>query len=647
MEEYYQSFANRLTRKVMLTMLATLVVSSGIIIGITFSTVRDETDEKYESVMNMVDEKLERILATEELCARNVIDEVFYWLDSPEMMMQSMENEIKLNNYIEGYFIAFEPNHFPQYGRWFEIYMNQNTDEHARNIGSPDHDYLNEEWYSKGKESKNGFWTDPYFDDIGQNDNICSFVMPLYDKNDSIVGVFGADMSLKWLANELEIINTDTYSTGALKNSDSKDYGFYTFIINRKGTFVSHPKWERVMKENVLSYIDQNNEHDRQVIADIIEGKEGKTSMMIDGLWANVYYSQLESTNWTVAIVVPKRAIWLPALSLIGLLLLIMVAGLVVIYFLCRSNIRKIVSPLNALADSADEVAKGNFDAPLPDIKRKDEVCKLRDSFAAMQQSLEQYMQDLKEQTAKEAAFEYELHVAGEIQNSMIPCTFPERNDIDLYGYLKPAKSVSGDLYDYFIHDDKLLFCIGDVSGKGIPAALLMASTHYVFRVASRHQNDPKQIVEIMNDLLSEGNDELMFCTFFLGMLDLKTHLLKYCNAGHECPILISSEINTLPVECNLALGLSEGFAYKSEEIQLSPGHVLLFYTDGLKEAANEDLECFEKIRIKSSLQQLIDKSPTAAAADYVHRLVDDVAAFVKDAPQSDDLTLIAIKINE
>ena len=163
----------------MLALLATLVVIASIIIGITFSAVKNATDERYESVMNLIDEKLERILATEELCARNVIDEVFYWLDSPEMMMQSLENEIKLNNYIEGYFIAFEPEHFPQYGRWFEIYMNQNTDEHARNIGSPDHDYLNEEWYSKGKESKNGFWTDPYFDDIGQNDNVCSFVMPL------------------------------------------------------------------------------------------------------------------------------------------------------------------------------------------------------------------------------------------------------------------------------------------------------------------------------------------------------------------------------------------------------------------------------------------------------------------------------------
>ena len=629
----------------MLALLATLVVIASIIIGITFSVVKNATDERYESVMNLVDEKLERILATEELCARNVIDEVSYWLDSPEMMMQSLENEIKLNNYIEGYFIAFEPDHFPQYGRWFEIYMNQNTDEHARNIGSPDHDYLNEEWYSKGKESKNGFWTDPYFDDIGQNDNICSFVMPLYDKKDSIVGVFGADMSLKWLANELKIINTDTYHSGALKNIDNKDYSFYTFIINRDGTFIAHPQWERVMKENVLSYIDQHNEHDMQIIVDMIQGNEGKTSMVIDGLWANVYYSQLESTNWSMAIVVPMSAIWLPALSLISLLLLVMVIGLVVIYFFCRSNIRQVVSPLNALADSADEVAKGNFDAPLPDIERKDEVCKLRDSFAAMQQSLEQYMQDLKEQTAKEAAFEYELDVAGKLQMSMIPHTFSERSDIDLCGYLKPAKSIGGDLYDYFIRDDKLFFCIGDVSGKSLPAALLMAATHYVFRITSGHQNDPKRIVEIMNDLLSEGNDELMFCTFFLGVLDLKTHLLKYCNAGHECPILISSEVNRIPVECNLALGLGEDFVYKSEEIQLAPGNVLLLYTDGLKEAANEELKLFEKQRMKASLQQLVDKGQTAAARDYVHQLVDDVAAFVKKAPQSDDLTLMAIVI--
>ena len=630
----------------MLTVLVTLVVIAGIVIGITFRTVWDETDEKYESVMNMVDEKLERILATEELCARNVIDEVYYWLDSPEKMMESVENEIKLNNFIEGYFMAFEPYHFPEYGRWFEIYMNQNTDKHARNIGSAEHDYLNKDWYHKGKESKYGFWTDPYFDDIGQSDNVCSFVMALYDKRDSVVGVFGADMSLKWLAKELEIINTDSYHTGALKHSDSKDYKFYTFIINRHGTYIAHPQWERVMKDNVLAYINQDNEHAKQVVADMMQGREGKTSMVIDGLWANVYYSQLETTNWTMAIVVPKKAIWLPALSLIGLLMLIMFIGLVVIYFFCRSNIRQVVSPLNVLADSADKVAKGNFDAPLPDIDQKDEVCKLRDSFEAMQLSLKQYMQDLKEQTAREAAFNYELNLAGGLQMSMIPHTFPERSDIDLYGYLKPAKSIGGDLYDYFIRDDKLFFCIGDVSGKGIPAALLMAATQFVFRVSSNHQTDPEKMVEIINDQLAAGNDELMFCTFFLGVLDLKTHLLKYCNAGHECPILITSEINTISVTRNLALGLSEGFKYEPEEIQLSPGNVLLLSTDGLKEAANEHQECFEKLRIKASLQQLVDNGP-ATAADYVHQLVDDVAAFVNEAPQSDDLTLMAIVIKE
>ena len=166
----------------MLATLTTLIVIASIIIGITLSAVKYATDEKYKSVMSMVNEKLERVLATEELCARNVIDAVFYWLDSPEKMMESMENEIKLNNYTEGYFIAFEPNHFPQYGRWFEIYMNKIRDEHPRNIGSANHDYLSKEWYAKGKESKTGFWTDPYFDDIGQNDNVCSFVMALYDK---------------------------------------------------------------------------------------------------------------------------------------------------------------------------------------------------------------------------------------------------------------------------------------------------------------------------------------------------------------------------------------------------------------------------------------------------------------------------------
>ncbi len=644
----YTSFANRLTKKVMLTVLVMLVIIFCFILNLTVSAVKAEEEGRYHAIMSLVNEKLGRILATEEICVRNVFDEVWTSLGSPETVLEALEKEIKLNDYIEGYSMSFEPGYYPQCGRWFEAYMHRDYD-HARNIGSSSHDYLNQEWYIKGKETKNGYWTDPFFDEAGQNGYLCSFVMPMYDQNNSLAGVLAGDMSLEWLVKQLQDIDHESYHYGVLPFDVWRDAYFYSFIISNDGTFIAHPDSQRIMKGNVFSCIDQKNKKDLNVIVDITKMKRGKATLTIDGVWADVYYAPLEAADWAMAIVVPQRAYIYPALAMIGLMLFFTTIGLTVIYYRCRSDIRQVVSPLGTLARSANEVAKGNFDAPLPVITHQDEISHLRDSFAAMQQSLEKYIEDVKQNTAKEAAVNHDLEVAWNIQKSMLPrksVSLPERSDIDLYSYLKPAKSIGGDLFDYFIRDEKLFFCIGDVSGKGIPAALVMVVIHDVFRMVTEHHTDPKDIVEVMNNFISAENKTSIFCTFFLGVLDLKTHELKYCNAGHELPLLITSEVSMVQVDHNLPLGLIEGKSFKSGQMQLSPGNVLLLCTDGLKDATNEKEEFFGKERIKTSLQKVVAQGPANAEA-YIRRLVKDVHAFIKDASQADDIALLAVKINE
>ena len=644
MRAQYKSFASRLTRKMLLTVLATMIIVAFITIAISFHAVKEETDGRYEAIMNVVSEKLGRILLHEEICARNVFDEVWDNLDSPESVMAAIEKEIKLNNYTEGYYVAFEPGYFPQYEKWYEPYM-RNDEEHARNIGSPSHDYFKMDWYIRAKNEKNGFWTDPYFDDIGGKDNVCSFVMPLYDSEDRLAGVCGADMSLKWLVSQLQEIDAKSNHNGLLHFSLGKDFSFHTFIINHEGIYIAHSEQERVLKDNVLRHV---RDEDKGVIQNMMQMKRGQASINIDGVQTIVFYAPLEPSNWSMAIAVPKMAILIPALLLIGFLLAIIVLGLLVVWLVCRSNIRQIATPLSALANSANEVAKGNFEAPLPTIEYKDEVCKLRDSFATMQQSLMDYIKELKEKTTKETAINKELQLAKRLQTSIIPNQFPpfpERTDIDVYGMQKPAKMIGGDLFDYFIRDEKLFFCIGDVSGKSISAALVMTVVHYVFRIISNHSDNPQLIVEHMNKYMAAENKTSMFCTFFLGVLDLKTHLVNYCNAGSELPIFISNEVSMLSVEHNLAIGLLGDMEYKPGEIQLSPGDVLLLCTDGIKEATAQDEECFQTERMKASLQKVVDQGPAEASA-YIKQLVDDVADFVGDAPQADDLTLLAIKIN-
>ena len=644
MRVLYRSFASRLTRRVMLTVFVTMIIIAGIIFSILAHAIKAEVEGRYQVIMNVVSEKLGSILLHEEICARNLFSEVWNYLDSPEGVMASMERQVKLNNYAHGYYMAFEPGYYPQYPRWFEPYM-KNDEEHARNIGSAEHDYLSADWYNLAKGKKAGFWTDPYFDEKGGQDKVCSFCMPLYDSKNQLAGIYGTDMSLSWLVRQLQEIDDSSNSNGLINfDSQNTDYDFYTFIINRDGTYIAHPDKERVLKENVFYYTADDDKH---VIRDMTQMKRGKAQMTIDGKLAIVYYAPLESTNWSMAIVVPRMAVMYPAFLMIGLFILIIVIGLLIVWLVCRSNIRQISSPLSVLAKSAEEVSKGNFDTQLPFIEYKDEVCELRDSFATMQQSLVKYIADLKMKTAKEAALDNELQLAKKLQISMIPDKyppFPERTDIDIFGLQNPAKVIGGDIFDFFIRDEQLFFCIGDVSGKGIPAALMMTVIHFLFRIVSAREDDPKKIVELMNNYLAAENKSSMFCTYFLGVLDLKTYLLNYCNAGHELPILITDKVSMVEVEHNLALGLMENIVYKPGEIQLSPGDVLLVLTDGIKEATNQAEECFEKERMKASLQKVADMGHADAAA-YIHHLVDDVTAFVGDAPQSDDLTLLAIRI--
>ena len=643
----YHSFAKRLTKRVMLTVLATMLASLTLVFSIVYYGVKAETSGRYQTIMKLVSEKLENILSHEEVCARNVFAEIPNRLESPETVLRALENEMRLNSYIDGYFVAFEPGYFPQYEYWFEAYLHRN-DLHARNIGSSKHDYFQRDWYKRGKNEEDGYWTDPYFDDWSEKDIVCTFAMPLYDRMGRKVGVCGADMSLKWLVKELNTINEKSYNTGLVNIHLSSDFIFHTFIITNKGTYVAHPDEKRVMQENVMSYIDQNDEEAVNAVNEMMAQKHGIASMTIDGNYSTVYYMPIKSTDWEIAIAVPKKTFWLPAIFVLTLLIVVTLVGLWLVYKFSRSTIHQAVKPLSALSKSANEVSKGNFDTPLPELTYRDEIGDLRDSFASMQTSLAKYVIDMKQKAAQEAALNNELEVARNIQMSMVPREFPpypQRDDIDIYGYLEPAKSIGGDLYDFFIRDEKLFFCIGDVSGKGIPAALVQSATHFMFRIMSQREDDPSRIVSNINDVFAAENDSSMFCTFFLGVLDLKTHVLEYCNAGHELPILVTSEATEIRVKPNIAMGLYMERQYRKEQIELPSGSVLILYTDGLKEAIDSTEECYGRERILTSLQRVIIKGATEPS-DYIRQLVNDVTLYVGDMPQADDLTLLAIKVN-
>jgi sigma-B regulation protein RsbU (phosphoserine phosphatase) len=239
-----------------------------------------------------------------------------------------------------------------------------------------------------------------------------------------------------------------------------------------------------------------------------------------------------------------------------------------------------------------------------------------------------------------------ELRIARDIQKQMLPESFPpfpERHDIDIFGSLEPAKEVGGDLFDFFIRDEKLFFSIGDVAGKGVPAALVMAVTRSMFRSASMTHTSPKLIVESINRSVCQSNDSFMFVTLFMGVLDLATGRLSYTNAGHEPPVLVGgAHTRFLTVDNNIPLGLDSDWSYSEQKSLIDKDSTLFLYTDGYTEAETVGHDQFGRERMCQEALTL--SKQRLDSRTFVKTIRQAERRFVDGIPQGDDISLLAIK---
>lgn len=250
----------------------------------------------------------------------------------------------------------------------------------------------------------------------------------------------------------------------------------------------------------------------------------------------------------------------------------------------------------------------------------------------------------LGEEQHKNQRIEDELAIARKIQMSLVPSKIEGEgliSQLDVSGFLQPARFVGGDLYDYYVRDNKLIFCIGDISGKGVPAAMLMSISHSLFRAISANVDDPSHIAETLNDTVSDNNPDCMFLTMFLGVIDLDSGILTYCNAGHNPPVWIhSGETKFIDSEPDMIMGIEKGISYTTHQLQLMAGDTLFLYTDGLSEAENVWKKLFGEQRILETAAGF-DK---ISAEEQIGMMQHAVRDFVGEAEQSDDLTMLAIR---
>lgn len=366
-----------------------------------------------------------------------------------------------------------------------------------------------------------------------------------------------------------------------------------------------------------------------------------------------IYSTHFKPLGWTIVAAVPEADFTRAATELrnqLGVLLLLVLAGGLIVAGMVSLRMTRPLHQLSEFARALPEqdLAGGSMlpahIAELPR-RRPDEVGRLASAFAYMDEQLREKVARLLEETSSRQRLESELNIAQEIQLGLLrPPTAPElRGHVDLRATMDSAKEVGGDLYDYLLlPDGRLLFAIGDVSDKGMPAALFMAGTCTLIRALAETETDPAVIMTRINNLLSANNPNLMFVTLVIGTLDLGTGRLQWANAGHSplCVLRPDGDLRMLEGRSGPACGVQEGLPYRLFEDRLDAGEVLIGYTDGVTEAVGPGEAQYGENRLYATL------APQAGceSAQVVDAIRADVREFVQDTPQSDDITLIAIK---
>ena len=464
-------------------------------------SIRKEVQHRAETELRVKTLEIQRVMVSVEAAVTNTVWAVEKNIGDIDAATAITQRLVQLNDAIVGCSIGFIPNYFSQHGRWYEPYVLEKADGSCekRQIGSAQHDYLNAEWFKKPLHSNAPYWSEPYFDDAGARMMLCSYCVPIHDATGRIIAILGADVSLDWLS---QVINSQKIYPSS-----------YNLMISRKGQIMACPVESLVLKQSIQEATSRMkdtamNSINRQMMA----GNSGQTTVVDDNGQKNyVFYAPIEkdALGWSMAVVCSDKEIYGNLRQVGFCLFLMMLAGLALMGFIIYRTI------------------KG--------------------------------FKHLEEVSASKASIESELKIASGIQMAMLPKMFPpypDRDDIDIYGQLTPAKAVGGDIFDFYIRDEKLFFCIGDVSGKGVPASLVMAVTKAQFRTISTHEAMPDRIISALNSTMAEANESNMFVTLFVGVLDLPTGRLRYCNAGHDAPMLINGHVRRLKCQSNIPVGI-------------------------------------------------------------------------------------------
>ena len=599
--------------------------------------VREEAISKATQILKNTSIRVESILNRVEVASNMTMWLVQRHPDRADSMFVYSRGMLLNNPDFYNCSIAFEPYYFKDKGRYFSAYTKYMGDS-IRTIqgGNDNYQYFYMDWYLMAKLLDKPSWTEPYTDiDVATNTSemVTSYCQPLKNHQGEVIGVINTSLSLNWLSHTISAVKP-------FPNS-------YSIMIGRGGTYFVHPDSTKITRQTIFTQTLEHPDTALTALGHAMQrGEEGLKQMNIDGKDCYVFYKPLGQTGCSMAVVCPESDIFHGFDRLRNSVRAIVFVGLFLMLFFFIRVITSELQPLRRLAEEAETIASGQFDTQLPELQRIDEIGQLSQSFGNMQQSLVKYIEELKDTTIQKASIERDLSIASDIQMGMLPVKFPtkeDRDDVQLYASLTPAKAVGGDLFDFYFRDEKLFFCIGDVSGKGVPASLFMAVTRSIFRTVSVHESMPDRIVTIMNRTIADMNKTNMFVTLFVGVLDLPTGRLHYCNAGHDAPLLVGAGVGELPCDANIPVGFMPQWKYTLQEAHIFTGTTIFLFTDGLTEAEDINHAQFQMERVHEVAGQALAQQ-MQEPKELIGSMAEAVHQFVGDAEQSDDLTMMAIQ---
>lgn len=520
---------------------------------------------------------------------------------------------------------------------------------------SPSFDTRQRLWYKEARDTGKAVFTDVYVGVEGYPAVAC--IAPYYNEK-GFAGIAGMSSNIDSLYQD--IAKSELEGTNI------------NFVLNTKGeVLISSEKGGLLAASETPADLRRGQEQELAAQAvRMVQGDSDVTLVTVEGREYYLAYAPIPSLGWSFGTLIEKDLVAAPAqearsyllaqaetfgaslqeiffsnlLRTAAVLLLLLAA----LYFASRRAADRFISPILTLRAGVRDIAEGNLDRKI-DLRTGDEIGELADSFNDMTRKLKLYIKNLAETTAEKERIATELDLAARIQAGILPNDFPVQEGFDLFATMHPAKEVGGDFYDFFFLDDtRLLVTIGDVSDKGVPAALFMVRAKTVLGssvlTAEKEGGTLADAVMMANDELCRNNEEGLFVTVFTAIIDTDARKVTYVNAGHNLPAIVSGkgEARCLPKGCDPMLAAMEGLSFEEETCELAPGDALFLYTDGVTEAENPEKEMFSKERMLGTLGRFAGKSARS--------IVEGVLAEVQEhaaGQQSDDITMLCIRWRE